>query len=326
MDMLGNTYDTSYFSKAAGRLDSKFARRFDSRLNKLFEGEGTFQIEKSGNGDSFNATRFPFGDMQTITDDAIRKDFITYYGQKLSRNDANIQSPAAFRAFLLAISAENNKVQTGICGDHWNNKPLTSIPAYSLFTALYTLTKENASLSSLGKVASIVDSNGLRFQQKGASEDLIGQLASFCSNGFVDPKDKSIVATAYRKLQELYIVQLQRVSEFLQQKLFLSDSKFATSLAAGVPDAPILHLHPSFVKNTAPAIDTLHQYMQEAKTLLSTHYAEVETVYNTALQNIVNRQKGLQAIPTPKTGGKHTRRRSQHRRHSSFRKKRVARR
>lgn len=342
MDFAGNTYDTDYFCKMRGRV-SKAERSMTlaKRLEDIFantDSKSVQIINKAGSSKSADIlgdfSGFSFGkDSKSI------EQLTTYFKRVLSKSATEIQSPAAYRAYLLLSGIES----TSIAGrtenfivmksctetDQWKNKNFSSVPAYALLGSLYA---NVLGLQDIDKDSNIntTDMSNLANTYGETSDKLWGRafdydkiysdptISKYCEEKIpLNSKAASVVKTAYNDLKRLYGLQLEKVVNYMKE-IFVVDRTFITTLSSPAlvaanykTDETVLRLNPRFLQKDAN--EELLILMQRIRKDLNTHYKTVEDTYQKAL----NELQKVQAA-----GGKriHKTRKNLRRRRTTYRK------
>ncbi len=335
-DFAGNTYETLYFCRMGGRV-SKAERSIPLRqkLREIFANTQTesVRIENvASKGKERGAEQLPkFAESLGVNKQTIDT-LLGYFGKVINKSATEIPSPAAYRAYLLMsdigqVTDEQRKTQNVIqfnaCEDKWQSKNFSSIPAYSLFGSLYKVIFEKTTESS----APTALIEGTTFKKlsytKSDSTDTVWNQAfdygtTLLNNELIrqscrginmssNPKAVTIVKTAYRQLQDLYLKQLKQVVDFMSQ-IFEVDDTFINALAAPSgfqTSEPILRLHKRFVANQAER--ELITMIQQGRKILDEHYTAVEKTYTKALIDLGS-VLGPTATPATSGGKRKTRR------------------
>ncbi len=248
----------------------------------------------------------------------VRKKLLSYYGMATEGNDAkksraankSFQSPAALRAFLLFtdVPAEaRTAIRTTFCSDPWKNNQLSSIPAYTFLEALFNFSKDKdmigkntgdkiefmTKLKTSGLVHQI--SNEPKFSEIEFVHPESTSLAAFCSapptrtvpkEATILAEHKKLLQSSYISLQKAYEVHLLRVFDFLKT-IFIMDKDFIDTIQyfTATSEKPVFRLHPFFTEHPRGSMIALEQKITECRTLLATHYFEVESIYFNTLKS-----------------------------------------
>jgi hypothetical protein len=343
MDFAGNTYDYQFFLNRRGQVSRTDATSFERRLKTIFEKADRdnlpkYSLKKLGEEESQEYLK----DFQQKF--GMTREFITSfqeYGKKLSPKSEEMQSPAAYRAYLLMSETDQSKLSLKLCKDSWEGS-IRNVPAYALFGTLYrdlledskTYTTSNSQFKNLPSTI-LADDAEDPIWGKQFKHDIEG-LEEVCETGIAATQKPllAILQGGYSKLKGLYMTHLQNVLKFLNT-VFVIDREFTDILKmpGGFQSrSPILRLHPRFARDNSAM--ELRRAVDEARKMLDLHYVQVETEYAKTLEALKT-ARSTAPPPVTATGGagKYATRMSGTRRGSrskkryiSFRKKRVARR
>jgi hypothetical protein len=300
IDSDGNAYSTG----------SPFPEPFSAKVQKYLAYAPKFNLDAgSGTGSTLD-TAYVRDTALTAKPELLTLDKLNLYKSAIRGitddnqpiNPKNVTSPAFYRAFLLATGVRGADVTTTFCTDVWTGSPMDTIP-YALLQSLYYDSRDNSvneSLTELNNKASEFIGNNIALAVKDAAPAL-----GFAQLKFIDPKtiakgfceagnriansseQYNILTNAHRKLRNLYDTHLANVERFVRKILSLKDM--------GYRKAHQIRIDPIFVTNSKGALETLEEFIKEARTLLADHYLEVEMVYKTAIRDIA--KIGMGVVP-----------------------------
>jgi hypothetical protein len=239
-------------------------------------------------------------------------------------NPKVIQSPAAYRAYLLATEVPTQpakSIRTSFCkSDEWRTKKsLRDVAAYALLEALFKDSPNDSTSSAADKSkfitqmlnegllesAETTSANGgaQTFRNYIFSQTIFNDasLKGVCESGgvFTSPEYIKVLTGAYTQLRALYTQHLKAVIEFINtlfvvdttlvQTLDLSDRRLLDTVDV---TRPLLRLHPAFTTNVGGSMAALNERVRAGRALLVAHYMKVEKVYQQALQSITETAKG----------------------------------
>lgn len=263
-------------------------------------------IEKISGEDKMIATQTRFDNIDTQTTAFDIQTHVNRLKEYTKVDPSYIQSPAALRAYLLLSEISVDKpgsVKTSFCKDPWAMLDLGSskIPAYSLMDALYVNQQEKSLF-----LQKLMESSYVKKKSQSAAPSFNslyfpkaegGTLQAFCDSkqnpdSSVESKktyERKILAEGYRKLRDAYNRHVQAVFAFLTSILVV-DQQFidAIQVQGQMDTSSLIRLHPYFMMHPQGSLDALNRKISEACTILSTHYLEVEKIYNETLKTFSN--------------------------------------
>ena len=243
----------------------------------------------------------------------VDKDTLTYFHTIRStlRSKPEGTAPCFYRAFLLASRLDGTTLQTLICNDNWADKNVTSQVSYSLLHSLYmdrpdgsmdSLTSDEyvQMLNSFQSVFEIGNKPGLAptlenmtFKQIPSEiARTICQTQEKGARSIREDKKKAILMNAHADLHTIFENHMKECVNLLMRVM-------AVETPDGYLSKPKIILDPVFVKDPLGSQHALEVFLRDARKLLSAHYLQVETVYQSALRDIVNLSRG--DLPEPGT-------------------------
>ena len=227
------------------------------------------------------------------------------------RNKQEGTSPCFYRSFLLASRLDGNTLQTLICNDQWANRRVTSQVAYSLLQSLYqdrpdgtmdSMTAEECT-KTLDLFSSTFDMTSepgftptfdqLRFQQ--LPPEIIRTICQTQEKGGRSIREQhkmSILMNAHNNLHILFENHMKSCVELLLKMMRLETTE-------GYLSKPKIQLDPVFIRDPQGSLHALEVFIKEARRMLSSHYLQVESIYQNALKEIVNLSRGDQPPVEP---------------------------
>lgn len=301
MNQKGNTYDYKDYVDGTGIPQSKsFVDRIQAVLDRQAEfvpTEVPTTIQKEAGTPTFS----PISKIEEPTLNRFKSIRTAILGGSAPSND---------RAFLLAstlgVSPNGTRqtLKTMVCDDKIQGLPLTSSVAYSLLQSLYEdLPTGDSDFNSAAECSAVVQRfvseglvelgtpgsaiptklNHLKFktQSKTLASSICATQTAPGPRSLEIEDLKQAFMTAYIMLRDLYDTHVQRVIELLQKLV-----NFGTGGSSEIA------LEKLFVEHPAGAQVALNSMIHQARTLLSEHYIQVESVYQGVLRNLEKVQKG----------------------------------
>jgi len=271
----------------------------------------TERIQEIENTTSDKLSLVVMRDDEPVTDhfgplSKVDKDTLKYFRniQNAIKNKKEGTSPCFYRSYLLASRIDGDTLQTLICSDDWTQKKITSQVAYSLLQALY-LDRPDATMDSqtadecvqtIDRLATVFDINKTTSYNPTLESLSFLQIppevrATVCITGdkggrsIREPAKLSILMKAHESLHTLFENHIKNSVDLIQKVMSLEATESYLS-------KPKIKLDPVFVKDPLGSLHALEGFIKEARGMLSTHYFEVETVYQSALNEIAALSRG----------------------------------
>ena len=251
-----------------------------------------------------------FGGLYKKSED-VRKLFDTIKSSMKTKPEG--ASPANYRAFLLATGIDNGVLSTLFCNDVWSNNRFTNTIAYSLLNSLYVdrddgVSESETRLELAGVVSKFVGEGVARPFLPASNRTTAPQsfeqiafpttpknLSAFCEKLQISPsaisvrktsqaEDIEILTKAHEAMRELQNKHIETCVNLMRKVLSLKTREI------GQP--PVIQLEETFFKHEQGARAALEEIVREARTLISTHYLNIEIVYRRALQDLGRRMTG----------------------------------
>ena len=211
-------------------------------------------------------------------------------------------SPAFYRAFLLASRQDREVLQTLFCQDQWASRKVTNQLSYSLLHSLYC-TREDGTIDSetqleysqmindcLPVFENISDMrSGLSLEQL-AFKTVPYDLNAICeryqkgSQPITEPRDIMILREAHNNLHVLYERHIVECVSILTRILTFGSTDGYSK--------PVISLNKRFYNNQFGALEELEKHIKLARIELSTHFLQVERVYQNALEQLSRISRG----------------------------------
>jgi hypothetical protein len=242
----------------------------------------------------------------------VDKEVLTHFQtiKNTLRNKQEGSSPCFYRSFLLASRLDGDTLQTLICNDQWAQRKVTSQVAYSLLNSLYfdrpDNTMDSQTAAECAKTIELFQSvfdmdnepgvsfSNMKFPKLPSEiERTICKTADKGGRSIREHQKMYILTNAHANLHSLYEGHMKNCVELLLRIMSLETTE-------GYLNKPKIRLDPIFLKDSLGSLHALESFMKETRMMLAEHYLQVETIYQNALQEIVNLSRGN--APVAETG------------------------
>ena len=212
-------------------------------------------------------------------------------------------SPCFYRAFLLASRLDGDTLQTLVCQDEWKGK-VTGQISYSLLQSLYhdrqdgtmNSTTQKELTQTLDQFVNVFDTTemsgfsptfeGFTFRPNPKElEETVCQTQDSGSRPIREEQKKRLLMEAHKLLHEKYEQHIKSCTDLLLQIMTLETTE-------GYLAKPKIHLSPTFLKEPGGSFFVLEKFIQAGRTMLATHYLEVETIYQDTLSKMTALARG----------------------------------
>lgn len=221
-------------------------------------------------------------------------------------------APAPYRAFMLASRLAGPELTTSFCGDKWAGQFTTATLPYSLLQALYDdgIAGTGASPRAADAArAAAREFTGAQVATSGAASGadidsfrnikfapIPSSLATLCAEQYPQKtssaNDKTVLIATQRDLRALYDKHISDMVNIIKKVLMLTTDP-------AVPGSILFNLDERFTASDEGGLGALEKVIEEARTLISRHYLEVEKKYNGALLQLGRFRRGVTAVNNP---------------------------
>lgn len=312
IDAEGNTYDYEIyeqFQKDPSRPVSGTRKDFGPRVEEIFSKIITHKITTEPYRESTELSKDTYKAIKGASAETLET-FQKYYSSIASLETGS--APAPYRGFMLASRLAGPELTTAFCADKWAGQFTTATLPYALLQALYDdgiagtapspraadacraaareFTGAQVAVSAAAAGSEIDSFRNIKFAPIPPS------LSTFCGEQYPQrtssQNDKSLLIATQREIRKLYDAHISAMVGIVKKV-------FSLSTDPAVLNSMLFTLDERFTSDPAGGLVALEKIIEEARTIISRHYLEVEKKYNGALLQLGRFRRGVTAINNP---------------------------